>query len=231
MPELIGFVNPGNDRLSTGFIGHIDQIEEIARINQADELVFCATSVSSQDIIKTMLQFSDSGIEFKIAPPESLSVIGSNSHDTTGELYVLHFNTLSRLLNKRKKRLFDVSFSLCLLSVYPVLFFFVSSPAGLFKNIFRILFGINSWVGYYQSTGGHHPGLPKIKPGILSPLDINKHENSGIEIINQMNLSYAKDYRIRNDIKIIISNYRLLGRVPAEAGKKVPKAENRYGRL
>jgi hypothetical protein len=211
IPELVGFVNPVENRINGDFIGHIDQIEEIVRINQADELVFCAASMSSQSIIRTMLQFTDTGIEFKIAPPESLSVIGSNSNDATGELYVLHFNTLSRLISRRKKRLFDILFSLFLLSGYPVFIFLVKKPTGLLRNIFTVLFGISLWVGYYRSTGGEHPGLPKIRTGVLTPLDKIKTGLPGNDFIEQANLSYAKDYRILFDLKIIINSFNQLG--------------------
>jgi len=215
MPELIGFVNPEEGLITNDFIGPIDHIEEIVRINKADELIFCAASVSSQQIIRTMLQFTDTGIEFKIAPPESLSVIGSNSNDTAGELYVLHFNTLSRLLNRRKKRLFDIFMALLLLPVCPILLFIVNKPAGLIRNIFSVLFGIYSWVGYYQSTGGDHPGLPRIRPGVLTPFDSQKQVSTSDEFIEQVNLFYAKDYRIINDLKILIGHFKWLGRSPA----------------
>ena len=66
------------------FIGNIIQIRDIVEINKVDELIFCAKDMTSQSIIKTMLQFTDKNIDFKIAPPESLSVIGSNSINTAG---------------------------------------------------------------------------------------------------------------------------------------------------
>jgi hypothetical protein len=74
------------------------------------------------------------------------------------------------------------------------------------------LLGVASWVGYYQSTGGDHPGLPKIRPGILTPLD-NMHTTAGAEeTIEKINLNYAKDYRIMNDLGIVIGGFRKLGR-------------------
>jgi O-antigen biosynthesis protein len=208
IPELVGFVDPVENRVKDDFIGHIDQIREIVRINQADELVFCAASVSSQRIIRTMLQFTDTGIEFKIAPPESLSVIGSNSNGYAGELYVLHFNTLSRTISRRKKRLFDIFFSLFLLSGYPVFIFLVKKPVGLLRNIL----GLRSWVGYYRSTGGEHPGLPKIRSGVLTPLDNITTLPQENDFIEQANLSYAKHYRILFDLKIIMNSFNQLGR-------------------
>jgi len=215
VPELIGYVSPGSERISSDFMGDLSQIEDIVRINQADELIFCSASVSSQQIIRTMLQFTDTGVAFKIAPPESLSVIGSNSNDIAGELYVLHFNTLSRLLNKRKKRLFDIILSLLFIPACPIMLFSVRNKPGFIRNIFSVLTGIASWVGYFRSTGGEHPGLPKIRPGILTPADMSRLPyESDDDLTEQVNLSYAKDYRIRNDLRIIMNNIPLLGRRP-----------------
>ena len=146
--ELVGFVYPEIRNHQPVFLGHIGQIGDMVRINQVDELIFCASSISSQQIINTMLHFTDSGITFKIAPPESLSVIGSNSAGNAGDLYTLHFNTLSRVLSQRKKRLFDMVFSLILLGISPLTVFFIRDPAGMFRNILRVLSGFSSWVGY-----------------------------------------------------------------------------------
>jgi hypothetical protein len=211
----VGFVNPINEQAGPDFIGHIGQIQDIVQINQVDELVFCAAAMPSHEIIRTMLQFTHTGIEFKIAPPESMSVIGSSSNDISGELYVLHFNTLSRILNKRKKRLFDVVLSVIMLVLSPVLVFLVDEPAGLYRNIFIVIRGAASWVGYYQSTGGNHPGLPIIRPGVLTPHDLQMNRLPDAGSDEQLNLMYAKDYRISNDLKIIISGYKQLGRLPS----------------
>jgi O-antigen biosynthesis protein len=212
--ELIGIVSPDNKTSPAGYMGHIGQIEDLVRIYQADELVFCAASISSRHIIETMLQFTETDIEFKIAPPESMSVIGSNSNNTSGELYVLHANTLSRLLSRRKKRVFDMVISILFLALWPAWLFVVREPSGMFRNIFLVFLGFTSWVGYHQSTGGHHPGLPRIRPGILTPLDLQGGPaiNEGSD--DQVNLLYAKDYRIQQDMRIIIKGFRQLGRKP-----------------
>lgn len=214
VPELIGFVNPSDGQVLPGFIGHIGQIGDIVQVNRADELIFCAGDISSQKIITTMLKFTDAGVDFKIAPPESLSVIGSNSSDSIGDLYVLHFNTLSRKLNRRKKRLIDIALSLIFVVISPILLLFVKNRMGLIRNIFVVLAGIHSWVGYFRSTGGGHPGLPVIRPGVLTPMDGNRYMLTEDEMAEKMNLNYAKDYQIINDLNIIIKNLRELGRSP-----------------
>jgi len=193
IPELIGFVDPVENRVIPDYIGHIGQIGEIVRLNRADELVFCGRDISSRQIITTMLQFTDTGLEFKIAPPESLSVIGSNSNDTAGELYILHYNTLSRLLNRRKKRMLDIGLSLLFIIISPLLILVVKEQSGLIRNVFSVLLGMNSWVGYYKSTGGHHPGLPFIRTGILTPMDGTPNLMGEEGLIEKINLNYAKD--------------------------------------
>jgi hypothetical protein len=214
VPELIGIVDPAEGRVLPGFIGHIGQIGDIVQVNRVDELIFCAGDISSQKIITTMLKFTDAGVDFKIAPPESLSVIGSNSSDSIGDLYVLHFNTLSRKLNRRKKRLIDIALSLIFVVISPILLLFVKNRTGLIRNIFSVLTGIHSWVGYFRSTGGNHPGLPLIRHGVLTPMDGNRFMITEDGMAEKMNLNYAKDYRIINDLNIIIKNLRELGRSP-----------------
>ncbi len=215
VPELIGYVDPAEGRVLPGFIGHLGQIDDIVQVNRVDELIFCAGDISSQKIITTMLRFTDAGVDFKIAPPESLSVIGSNSSDSIGDLYVLHFNTLSRKLNRRKKRLIDIALSLVFVVISPLLLLFVKNRTGLIRNIFSVLTGIYSWVGYFRSIGGDHPGLPVIRPGVLTPMDGNPYMAADDGMAEKMNLNYAKDFRIINDLNIIIKNIRELGRIPS----------------
>ena len=115
-PELIGYVSPDETFNHQVFLGSVNMIEDMVKINKVDELIFCAKDLTSQTIISTMLRFTNAEIDFKIAPPESLSVIGSNSINTAGDLYVVHFNTLSRSLNRRKKRMLDVILSFLFLA-------------------------------------------------------------------------------------------------------------------
>jgi len=213
-PELIGFVNPSDCIVEQGFIGNIEQIEEIVRINRIDELIFCASDMSAKQIIETMLRFHNADIDYMIAPPECLSVIGSNSTETTGNLYSLHFNTLSRLTNRLKKRVFDICCSLAMLCISPVLIFIVDQPLFFFVNIVRIIIGNSSWIGYNTNTSGSHKDLPPIKPGVLTPVENLSINDSDTEFIEKSNLQYAKDYRAVNDLRIIMGGLKNLGRKP-----------------
>ena len=125
-----------------------------------------------------------------------------------------------------------MAFALVLLIASPVMLFLVKNPAGMFRNVFHILLGIISWVGYYQSTGGGHPGLPAIRPGVLTPMDHHHQIVKEGDNEEKLNLLYAKDYRIINDMRIIARGYKQLGRKPViTAGRKIVNDKSVYGKI
>ncbi|MDA3823954.1 MAG: glycosyltransferase, partial [Bacteroidales bacterium] len=85
-PEVIGYVSPDSD-FDEPYIGSVDQIAEITRIHKLDEILFCAANISSKKIINIMTRLTGLTVNYKIAPPESLSIIGSFSINTSGVLF------------------------------------------------------------------------------------------------------------------------------------------------
>ncbi|MEI6899746.1 MAG: glycosyltransferase, partial [Bacteroidota bacterium] len=123
-PGFIGLVSYIQHKNNVnGFIGHMGQINEIITIHKVDEVIFCAKDLPAHIIIDKMSELKDQEVDFKIAPPESLSIIGSNSINTSGDLYVIDINTITKLANRRNKRLLDILLSLSLLAVYPIIIF------------------------------------------------------------------------------------------------------------
>ena len=150
-------------------------------------------------------------VEYKIAPPESLYIIGSSSVNNPGELYVIDLNSIASRKNKRNKRLFDVLASLVLLAASPVIIWMQKKPFGFLANIFKVLSGKYSWVSYHNHHLASSANLPKIKSGILSPVNAVKDTGLDESTINRLNSLYAKDYRIYSDINILRQNWRELG--------------------
>ncbi len=135
----------------------IDQIDEIAAIHRLDEIVFCSKDLSSTRIIKIMTRLIGSSVDFKIAPPESLSVIGSNSINTSGDLYTIHFNSIGKESNRRNKRLFDVVSSFLLLITFPFWFLFVKGHFNSVGDTLWVLLGFRTWVGYLDAEHREQP--------------------------------------------------------------------------
>jgi GT2 family glycosyltransferase len=227
-PEVVGKVSPspvGTDaELLPHYIGHIDQIDEIVGIHRLDEIVFCSKDLESGRIISIMTRLIGSPVDFKIAPPESLSVIGSNSINTSGDLYTIHFNSIGKASNRRNKRLFDVASSLLLLICFPLWFLFVRGHFNSVGNTLWVLLGFRTWIAYipedpdkqegaegtkerHEKTG-EKPDLPPLKKGILHPASHFPPESLTPDRINEINIVYSKDYRVLNDLLIIARNFR-----------------------
>ena len=210
-PVLVGLVNWNDQWTSEEYIGGISQLDEIVPVNRIDEIVFCAKDIPSHEIIQTMLRMGDTAVEFKIAPPESLSVIGSNSINTAGEFYVVNINTLSHSFVKRKKRIFDLVTSILLLILLPFSVFYVKRPFGYLQNILQVIIKRKSWVGLASIEDSDSEYLSDMVSGVLTPVPVSKQKSISDETIRRLNLLYAKDYKLSNDIQIIIRDFKYLG--------------------
>jgi O-antigen biosynthesis protein len=205
--EFIGFIGTENGSQNKYYIGSFNQVDEAIDVHDLNEIIFCAKDISSQEIINKMINLVTKGVEFKIAPPESLSIIGSNSIDTAGELYVIDINNVGRPENRRNKRFLDIIVSLFLLLFSWLFIWFQKRKLNFLLNIIKVLFGVYSWVGYGKNDRRDLPGL---RPSVLTPADKLPDKND--ERINKAFLNYSKNYRMENDLKILSENYRELGR-------------------
>lgn len=68
-------------------IASLGQLPEVIEIFKIDEVIFCAKNISSQSIISQMQQMEKTAVDFKIAPSESMFIIGSNSISVFEKLY------------------------------------------------------------------------------------------------------------------------------------------------
>ena len=208
-PSFLGFIDAGKNHLNNSyFIGTINQIDEIIKVHTINEIIFCAKDISSQSIINHMLTLVSSGVDFKIAPPESLSIIGSNHIDTAGDLYVIEINSISKPNNKRNKRLLDLIISVLVILLSPVLFFIQEKKLRYFSNTLKVLFGFYTWVGYGTNSD---KTLPKIKHSVFSPTMLIEKETLNEQKIKITNLQYAKNYELEKDLKIIWHFIKQLG--------------------
>lgn len=214
--SFVGLVHPevNGDERDNEYLGNMKQLGEVVDIYQINEIIFCAKDIPAQSIIDRMAQLGKPELEFKIAPPESLYIIGSNSINTAGDFYTIDINSISKPVNRRNKGLLDLFLAIVLLIVSPIAIFFMLAPFGFIKNIFLVLFGQKSWVGYCRSNGDDaNPiaKLPKIRPGVLSPVDLLSKTSDDNTAMDRLNMLYAKDYKIENDLNIIWKGFRNLG--------------------
>lgn len=201
-PEILGFVAPGKMQ-DNSYLGNESQLHEIVSIHKIDELVFCSENIDASNIIKNMTLLNDFQLEYKIAPPESHSIIGSNSINTAGDLYMIHFNSISNERNKRLKRLFDLFLSIFFIAFAVFLFPFVKNYGTILKSAFKVLAGKYTWISYCNDTD--ISSLPKLKKGIY---DIWPNINTARDkkFIEKLNIEYARAYYLSTDFRILWKN-------------------------
>ncbi len=152
-------------------------------------------------------------VDFKIAPQETMFLIGSNSSNTAGDLYTFGINSISKPTNQRVKRLLDCVLAIFCLIMLPFIIWFMKSPIGLIRNIFLVLVGKRTWVGYVRDLNAHQNfNLPKLKDSVLNPVDGLEAGQPDEEGLQRLNMMYAKDYQVANDLNIILKGFRNLGR-------------------
>lgn len=209
--NFIGFVQPDRNA-SDEYLGDVSQLNEVVEVYQADEIIFSTKDIQLQEIILAMSKVNQPNVDFKIAPEESLFIIGSNSVDNPGDLYTIDINfAIARPAAKRNKQLVDFSLSVLFLLTFPVHFLFVKNKLNFLKNIFSVLFLQKSWVGYLnKEIDIKH--LPKLKKGVLSPMNgLQNKQTISDNTAKRLNLLYAKHYQVANDLLLIWRGYQHLG--------------------
>lgn len=212
--NFIGYVSTddsSSEELKHFKLGSLDQLNEIIDVYNADEVIFSSGTLSSHAIIQQMLAARNRDIEYKIAPPESLFIIGSNSINDNGDLYLVDVNTLNNPVNKRNKRLFDILTSTGFLIASPLLIFVVKQPLNFLANIFSVWSGNKTWVAPYFE--GNQIATKNLKKGILSPADGLKNPIQNENLISRLNVLYTREYKVMNDANIVWKNLRQLGRI------------------
>jgi len=202
-------ISPEKDE--RGEEAHADRLAEIVSIYKLQTVIFSGLDVASQRIIGLMANTDSKRLQFKIAPPESAFIIGSNSIERGGNVFLMDLNAVNKASNKRRKQFLDFSVAMVLLLCSPFAIWGVQEKIGFFKNIFAVLGGRKSWVGYAE-TKSPQADLPKIKSGVLSPMDRIRFLKSPDETAKKLNAIYAREYGLRKDMAIISSGFSRLGR-------------------
>jgi len=211
-PEYVGIVsNSENLVKDKDFVGNINQVIDIITIYNIDEVIFCSKNIPHQMIIDKMTEWQNTQVDYKIAPEDSLSIIGSNSIHTRGDLYTVNINAIDKITNRRNKRLLDLILSTVLIVLSPIMIFLQKHPIGYLRNILHVLFGFKSWVGYCHVIDDKIH-LPKIRKGILNPASAMKIKDIDPETAIKLNILYARDYNIWKDLNIILFAFRYLGK-------------------
>lgn len=192
------------------YLGNMNHLKEICEVFDITEVIFCARDIPADKIMGWMTRMDNEQINFKIVPRNSFYIIGSNSKNTNGELYTvdLKLNIADPAL-AANKRVFDIIASTILIVLFPVLGWLLKKPAKAFNGLLNTIIGKKSLVGYAKAD--NIDVLPKIKEGLLSPLNNIPANNTDFITPEKLNFFYAKDYSVANDVNIVLRGWRSLG--------------------
>ena len=169
-------------------------LQDSIRISHADQVVFCSRDIPLSQIITLMASLRTSGVDYKIAPPDSDYIVGSDDILTTDGIYDL--DTISSSTSRRTKRTFDITTSLLALLLSPLLVWFQQHPRQFFAHCLSVLTARRTWVGYT----GH--------PGIFSPASLHSHTTDAQR--ERLMLRYMRHYHTQTDWKILIHHWNRL---------------------
>ncbi len=185
---------------SNNHVGRADQLQTLTKIYRADELIFCSADLSLEAIQRWMSQLGP-GLEYRILPEASSSIIGSHRSDQRGNLYTIDVSMrIDEATHRRAKWLFDKGMALLMILLLPLAIWFLKNKAAFAGDCFRVLFGAKSWVGY-ALPDPKLDTLPKLKPGVLSPT--SKATVSDPATLHQVNFLYARDYSVEDDLRLL----------------------------
>lgn len=207
----VHYVSHSADKPTKNYTGTFNQLNQVIDIHKINEVIFCAKNITAEQTISQMLSLDNKAIEFKISQPESSFIIGSNSIDTQGDLYVMDINQINKPGNKRNKRVIDLLLGFLMLILSPLTLWFYKSKKQFVVNMLKVFTGGLSFVGYVKINHSSNLKLPKIKQGILNSKDMFHAQKLDNNAISRLNLIYAKNQSAAMDLKIIFKNLGKLG--------------------
>lgn len=201
--NIIGAISPLEEK-EEHQLGIFPHTPALSKLYQATEIIFVQQHLGFSQIIDSM-QACGNQIEYKIHSVGTNSIIGSNSKNTAGDLYTTEqVYKISTQTASRNKRIVDVISSLVFLLGSPVLIWFVKNRKLFLLNMFLVLEGDKTMVGYYDSQ------FPRLKSSLLDVYPIIKGFDIPAENKEHLNWLYAKNYDAWDDVRIIWDKWRML---------------------
>lgn len=203
--KVIGRLSVDSD--ASGALAPLQNVAEVDAAVGAEELVLCAGTLSYKEII-SFIQCAPTQLRFRFYGTGSCSLVGSDSSGTSGEAVAEAENfNLHKLHYRRLKRMVDVGASVLLLLLAPLHFLLLRHPAAIIRNCFAVLTGQKTWVGYHHQTSQ----LPPIKtPVITTNGQPKKSQSPAAGAHHAIDYWYARNYKPRQDIQLILKNYKHL---------------------
>lgn len=173
----------------------LNVLVDSVRVHKIGEVIFSGREVSSKDIISALGALTGTQVHSRIAWTEDGSLVGAGGPGPLTELDRAIYGAGSR----RSKRLFDLSMSILILVLSPLLL--MSGRAKWLVRACKVLFGKFTWVGI---------DLPEINKGTFAqPYFILATDNKDVRVKERLSLAYVKQYHPFEDLKLVLNSLLL----------------------
>ena len=199
--NIVGTISPFEYKENFN-LGHFAQLKPLSKLYKASEIIYAQHHLSFKQIIDS-LQNCGNQLEYKIHSVGTDSIIGSNSKNTAGDLYTTELiYSITTSTSKRNKRMVDIVFALFFILFSPILIWFVRNKSSYFLNMFLVLEGDKTFVGYSD------PQFPTLKPQLLDVYPVIQNFDIPKDNKEHLDWLYAKNYHALNDILLIWEKWK-----------------------
>lgn len=192
---------------ATSLLGSIEQLPALVKKYQVKEIIFCENGLSFKEIISSIKALPGT-TKNKFHASGSNSIVGSDSKNTSGDF--IANSTMYKIgmpLQRRNKRLLDITVSILFIFAIPVLIFIKKNGAAFYKNVFAVLAGKKTWIGYASAT----KSLPAIRACVITSTALPKALNDlPAESLQKSDEWYAAGYTAMTDLKKIGKGFEYL---------------------
>ena len=137
------------------------------------------------------------GVSYKLANDDNKSILGSDSKDKAGEWYALDiYYKIDQMFHIRLKRLFDIVMSIVFILGFSILIVISEKRTKIYSNIFKVLLGNKTWIGY-DTSDQKLDALPPIKKSVLE-MDLSDNNSK-----HETNLYYARNYNVWLELEML----------------------------
>ena len=181
-----------------GSLGSMEDLEEVVESRSLTEIVFCSGDMSTQQIFGAMATLCNR-ISYKLANNDNTSILGSDSKERVGEWYTLDlFYKITQPFHIRTKRLIDICIAFLCVVLFPIVLLFSPARKKVFANIFPVLVGHKTWLGYRQNDS-RLSSLPVLRPGVFQLAALSDGTAD-----HKTNLHYAKNYSTWSELSSLM---------------------------
>jgi len=169
-------------------------------------VIFCIGDLRLQEVIPVMQACRKQPLRFLFHESGSNSMVGSQT-GAPGTSIITPFVSyaIAQRYQQRMKRVIDLAMAILFLITMPLHLFLQPRFGTFLQNIFLVLVGKRTWVGYASVLNR----LPAIKEGVVTFM--GKHTVLSTDAQEQADHRYAKQYDWWEDVRLVIRYYRQLG--------------------